>query len=314
MTTEQLPKATHVGELKIGEVTIPCAVLEDGRRVLTTRGIYAAIGEGTPGRGRESTTVGNLPPFMASDRLEPYFKAHSTTTAIEPIRYRPRGNRGGGNIGHGYDARILPVMCEVWLKAREAGALHYKQAPIAARAEQIVRALAHIGILALVDEATGYQQDRQRDELQQILAAYLAPEMRPWVKEFPDEYYEGIFRLLGWKYTPDASSRPGFVGHLTNLLVYERMPEGVLAVLRERNPTTSPGRRAAKHHQHLSADFGRAHLRQHLAVLCAFMRASTTWVGFVQNVQAAYPKAGDQLPLFILEDWLREQKEPSGGE
>lgn len=30
-----IPKATHMGELKIADLIIPCAVLGDGRRVLT---------------------------------------------------------------------------------------------------------------------------------------------------------------------------------------------------------------------------------------------------------------------------------------
>lgn len=42
---EELPKATHTGELKIGDLTIPCAVLDDGTRLISERGIIKALGE-----------------------------------------------------------------------------------------------------------------------------------------------------------------------------------------------------------------------------------------------------------------------------
>src|ERR1035438_8277562 len=38
-----IPRATHKGELTIGDVEIPCAVLENGKRVLSEHGITNAI-------------------------------------------------------------------------------------------------------------------------------------------------------------------------------------------------------------------------------------------------------------------------------
>src|SRR5947208_1388168 len=47
--------ATHTGELNIGKLVIPCAVLEDGTRVLTQQGFLEAIGRsGKPAQGRGS--------------------------------------------------------------------------------------------------------------------------------------------------------------------------------------------------------------------------------------------------------------------
>src|SRR5882672_7290369 len=40
----RLPRATHVGNLKIGDILIPCAVLEDGTRLITQRGMFVALG------------------------------------------------------------------------------------------------------------------------------------------------------------------------------------------------------------------------------------------------------------------------------
>lgn len=297
--SEKLPKATHAGELKIGEVVIPCAVLEDGRRVLTRSALLNTL-EMSPGgtRSGEERIGDFVSSFSGSSAL--------TVDVLERSKPIPFRMKHGGRPAHGYRAEILVDICRLVLGARSAGVLHVQRAPVAERCERLLLGMAGVGIVALVDEATGYQADRKREELQAILAAYLAPEMRPWVREFPDEYYEGIFRLLKWKWDPESSARPGFVGILTRQLVYERMPDGVWAALDERAPTIAPGRRKSKLHQHLSGDVGIGHLRTHLSVICAFLRAAPSWPLFVQSVQLAFPKPGDQLSMFSLEDWMRE--------
>ena len=41
----KIPKATHFGELKFLDIKIPCAVLEDGTRVLSERSVAKALGK-----------------------------------------------------------------------------------------------------------------------------------------------------------------------------------------------------------------------------------------------------------------------------
>jgi P63C domain len=74
--------------------------------------------------------------------------------------------------------------------------LNEKELEMAKYAEMIIRSVAKVGIIALIDEATGYQ--KQKDEYQKTLAIYIAEEMRPWVKTFKDEYYEQLYKLLDW--------------------------------------------------------------------------------------------------------------------
>ena len=71
---------------------------------------------------------------------------------LKPIDYRD-----GDRIVRGYDANVLVVVCNIWLSARQAGALQAQQLPKAQKAELLARALAETGIVALVDEATGYE-------------------------------------------------------------------------------------------------------------------------------------------------------------
>jgi hypothetical protein len=103
---------------------------------------------------------------------------------LNPIEFKtPQGNRALG-----YEATVLADICDAVLEARKAGKLTSKQQHIAAQCEILVRGFARVGIIALVDEATGYQADRARDALAKILQAFVAKELREWVKRFPGEF------------------------------------------------------------------------------------------------------------------------------
>jgi hypothetical protein len=162
-----------------------------------------------------------------------------------------------------------------------------------------VRGFARIGIIALIDEVTGYQEDRDAQELQTILAAYLSNERLKWAARFPTEFYRQIYRLWGWTWPTNGSRRTPEVGKLTNRLVYEKMPPMVLAELRERNPKR-PGKhwREAKHHQHLSENLGQPQLHDHLMQLVAIMRISPNRKVFERNFARAFPSdEGEQQTI-----------------
>ena len=73
--------------------------------------------------------------------------------------------------------------------------------------EILAPALARVGIIALIDEATGYQEIRDRQALQQILDKYLLKEYAAWAKRFPDEFYKQIFKLRGWEWRGKLEKR-----------------------------------------------------------------------------------------------------------
>lgn len=294
----KIPMATHTGELVIGELTLPCAVLPDGSRVLSQRGVGRALGKTYGGKhfAREEggEAGGKLPFFLVGKSLNPFISNELALLISEPKIYIQNGA-----TAHGIDAAALPGICEVWLKAREAGVLTKVQLPVAARAEVIVRGLAHIGITALVDEATGYQEVRDKQALQAILDQYLRKELAAWAKRFPDEFYQQMFRLKGWqrKDLSSPSRRPGAAGMYTNDIVYERLAPGILAELEARNPKDARGNRKGKHHQMLTDDVGHPALAQHLHALIALMRASATWDQFMLLLNTAFPKKNETLLL-----------------
>ena len=291
-----LPKATHDGHLDLGGILIPCAVLSDGTRLLTQRGLYGAIGRsgGTGGWQGADTDAHELPRFLAPGYLKRYLTPE-IVQAAKPVPFRPKR----GAVAYGYKAEILVDVCHLYLDAEHDGELPDAQIKIAERARILVKALGKIGIVSLVDEATGYQDARARDELHRLLAVYLSEERLSWAKRFPDEFYKQMFRLRGWTW-PNSGKRSPFVGKLTNSLVYDRLPQGVMDELRKRNPTApDTGRRRWKHHQFLSEDIGQPDLRDHLLQLVAVMRTSRGWDDFEVRFDMAFPRSGQQgrLPL-----------------
>ena len=286
-----LPKATHTGELQIGSVIIECAVLEDGTRVLTQSGFLRAIGQSNRPAGQR-IGVEEMAPFLASNNLKPYVDEELASSNTK-LRFKPY--RGGRAVG--YRAELLPKVCEVYLSARDDGVLMASQMRTAAACEVLMRGFAHVGIIALVDEATSYQEIRDRKALNRILDKYLLAEQAKWAKRFPDEFYKEIFRLRKWLWQGMKVNRPSVVGKYTNDCVWDRLAPGIREELERLNPKRETGTRRVRHHQWLTVDIGHPALQKHLSGVMALMRASSGWTQFQRMLQRAYPKVNTNLEI-----------------
>ncbi len=213
-----------------------------------------------------------------------------------PIRFYPTG---GGRDAYGFEATILADICDAILAARKAKVLLPQQLKLAEQCEILVRGFARVGIIALVDEATGYQRDRARDSLAKILEAFVAKELRPWVKTFPNEFYEQLFRLRGLPYPSFTVTKPSYFGHLTNDIVYRRLAPGVLEELKKQAKKNESGRLKHRLHQKLSSDIGHPKLRELLTSVVTIMKLSNDYNDFkvkLDIVHTAYNESY-QLPF-----------------
>jgi hypothetical protein len=288
---QHYPKADYGSPdrpLRIGDLEIPCYVLDDGRSVVTQGGMLSALkmspGTATKGGGDR------LANFASTKSINPFISEKLKEMITEPIRFRAYGQ-----LAYGYEATILPELCDAVLSARDAKKLNYQQEHIAKQCDILVRAFARVGIIALVHEATGYQEIRDRDALQQILKQYISEELMRWAKRFPLEFYKEIFRLKRWIW--NNGKMPGVVGKYTNDLVYSRLAPGVLEELRRLNPPTEKGYRKHRHHQYLTEDVGHPALSRHLYELLGMMRASETWEKFYRIAERNFPRVNTTLAL-----------------
>lgn len=278
--------------LKIANLEIPCYVLEDGRRVLIRTAMIKALNmsEGSAHAGLEGDRIVK---FVSTKSIRPYVSDTLIKSLREPILIRTPS----GSIAHASEATILADLCEAVLEARQSGKLNFQQIHIAKQCEILVRGFARVGIIALVDEATGYQDFRARLALEDILEKFISDELGKWAKTFPDEFYKELFRLRGWRYSPLSVKRPQVIGHLTNDIVYHRLAPGVLTELKRITPKDSKGRRKHKFFQRLTDDVGHGKLREHLTAVITLMRASPNWVTFYRLLQRALPKYKQTLDL-----------------
>ena len=291
---ETLLKASHQGKLSIAGFEIGCYVLDtpDKLRVLSRLDIMRAIGRNErPTKIREQ--VDELPNFLRAANLKPFISSE-LFESTKPIHFvTPTGKK---TIG--YRADILKDICYVFIDAQKSKALKLQQVHIAERCELLVRGFASVGLRALVDEATGFQELRPRDDLQRYLDAYLLKEYSKWISRFPDEFFENIFKMRGWTWKVASTQRPGVVGKYINNFIYERLAPKILDELKIRNPPNEKGNRKAKHHQFLTPDVGHPKLQEHLSGVMAIQRvAGGNWKRFLNMLDLAYPRYGHSIPI-----------------
>ncbi len=286
-----IPQAEYTGTLKLGDAELPCAVLSDGTRVLTETDFMNGMGMYRSGalsvRREQNESGAQVPLYLAFKNLTPYINMHLGDVHELVLKYKTER----GSVAHGIKADLIPKICDVWMDAQDDGVLGSRQEQIADNAKLIMRALAHVGIIALVDEATGFQRDRAANALAEILERYIAKELQPWVKTFPDEYYEQLFRLRGLKFPSHKVKRPQYFGHLTNDIIYKRLAPSVLKELEKTAPKNEKGRRKSKLFQGLTPELGHPKLREHMSSVLTIMKLSEDYEDFkgkLDRIHIAY--------------------------
>lgn len=289
-----LLRATHGSDerpLRIGNIDIPCYVLEDETRVLSQRGMLSGLGitKGSTRSGEDQLTElanGLLSTHLIDPEIALVLKA--------PIQFKPKH---GGRPAYGYPATVLADLCDAVLAARTSGRLPERQQGLAKQCEILIRGFARVGIIALVDEATGFQKERAKDALAKILEAWVAKELQPYVKTFPTDFYEHIFRLRGLSYPPEKQNyRPQYFGVLTNDIVYERLAPGLLEELKKQ---AIKDERKAHLHRRLTEEVGHPRLKEHLASVVTMMKLSDSYADFIDKLNRIHPRFGQTYALSL---------------
>jgi hypothetical protein len=289
----EILRATHQGNLSINDFEIESYVLENGQRVLSGRGVQKAIGISSKNSGTFLSGI------MTNHKLQPIISQDLKDIIENRIKFKRKTAGGSQPITYGYNALILPEICNLILLANDNNILDKSYEIVIKTAGLLVRSLAKIGIISLVDEATGYQLERDKKELERILAAYISKELLPWQKKFPDEFYIQIFRLKNWQSDPIKERSP-FVGKITNDVIYSLLPPGILEELKSKNPFDDETKqRKFKHHQFLTPEIGNKHLEKQLTEVITLMRISENWDEFEGSMFKAFSNfgKGQTIPL-----------------
>lgn len=296
--SDKLLKSIHEGELPLGNTTLNVAVLEDGTRVISANGVFKAFGRVQ----RSNARLINMPAFLDAKNLQP-FVDNDLKALINQIQFEKKN----GKTDSGFNALILPKLCKVYLDARAEGELTKKQEPLARASEILLLGLSNIGIIALIDEATGYQYDRERFELQKILSAYISDEILKWQLTFTDDFYKEVYRLWGLPFIPKyIKNKPSFIGKLTTKYIYEELPKGVVDKIKEKTGKTAGGNWKYKWHQSLTPEIGREHLKKQIIEVTTLMSISQSKEQFQELFKRKYNK-NIQLELEFNEEPPRQE-------
>lgn len=278
--------------VKIGDVEIECYVLEDETRVLSQRGLQRSLGMS---EGGGTSGAPRLVEFIRRFNDQVPELCVFLARLSQPLEFQPQR----GRTAFGYEATILADFCEAMLSARKANMLKTKyQQNIAERCEMLMRGFARVGIIALVDKATGYDKVVTRRYYEEILRKYISSELQDYPHTFPDEFYTQIFRLRNWNAT-NIRKRPGYVASLTVDIVYDRLAPNVLDNLKKLTQRDEKGRLKTRLYRHLTPDVGHPKLLEHFVALDALMRASPNWRIFYALLNRALPRYNHTLPLLL---------------
>lgn len=293
--TSEMAIATHLGILPIGGLQLECYVLEDGRRVFHKRGMAKALGLKSEGGNAFMKTLSRK--GLGSEVDEKLWERINN-----PIIFKSLGS----DPAHGYEAEVLVEICKAVLRASDAGKLTKSQEPIANQSKAIINALAKVGIIALIDEATGYQSERSPDALRLLVDAYIEKEMREWEKEFPDDYYITLNKVYGSDpYVTRALgsvviNKPQHFGNFTNRFVYGPLENGeVLKELQRINPQVdAKGTRKQRFHQFLKKGYGLEKLRAQRQEVLTMLKLSDNIEDFKRLYEKRFGPLDGQFTMF----------------
>jgi hypothetical protein len=289
MTKTKLPFAKYIGEVDLNGFKISCAVLEDGRRIFSERSLANAFGIKGGGtywqKKKELGESAILPEYLSAKYLMPFISNDLINKFEGAILYVSKSK----STSRGVEVTILPDICDVYITAKNNGIDNDKFLKVATNAYTMMKAFAKVGIIALVDEATGYQYDREQNELQTILKLFISDEILTWQQAFHLNFYKEIFRLWNIPFTDNNIRRkPLFIGKLTKELVYKNLPKGtfVLEKLKEKTPKTTGGNFRYRLHQSLTQDIGREALKKviySIETLAAISESKEQFRRFVED-------------------------------
>jgi hypothetical protein len=292
---DEMPSARSEGILPMGDIQIECYVLKDGRRLIHKRGMAKALGMKSEGgnvflRTMNRKGLGSVISPELREKIE------------NPINFKPITQ----DLAHGYEATVLIEICDAIWQAGKEGKLSSTQAFLAFQAEIIVRSCAKVGIIALIDEATGFINDKRKEEYKELFREFIRNECREWEKEFPDQLTDIMYRLYRLPRGVNKNRHPQFFGRFIRKYIYAPLANSngaVLELLDEKNPVVyKNGGRRYKMHQFLTDTVGLTAFRQHLWQIIGIGNAAKTKEGFDRAFKTAFPEAGMQMDMFDYDD------------
>ena len=276
----------------IGSVQIECYVLDNLKRVIHKRGMAKALGMKSEGgnvfmRAMGRKGLGSVMGDELRSRLD------------NPLIFKTLTS----DLGHGYDATILIDICDAIIQASKDNKLGPNQEDLAKQAEIIIRASAKLGIVALVDDATGFIADKRREQYKELFREFVREEIKLYDEpQFPDQLFNVIYKIYGLPRKADTRNHPQFFGKFIRKYIYEPLANSngaILEMLDEKNPVVYVnGGRRYKMFNFLSDVVGMPALKSHLWQVIGIGNSVKGKLQFERAFYNAFPIPQSQMDLF----------------
>lgn len=286
---KDIPKLWGKGPIAIKGFETYAYILEDGTPLLSKTRMFKAIGMQRKGYSRSDS-----PAFIGAQNLQPFITPQ--------LRERLNGIEfyDGSKLTTAYHADILPLTCQVYLDARRADALTKSQLPIAEVCEMLVIAFSKVGVTAFIYEQLGFEKYKHPEVFKLLVETYLDENIRPWMKEFPDEFFWQLDRIYGNDRTT-SRNRPQYYAGFIRKYIYKPLEDGaVLRALDAKIPKDAKGRKTKRLHSATSIDVGlpavRAQLFQVFGILKSSLNKRTFEKNYIRMMGNAYqPDLWEQI-------------------
>ena len=284
------PDALCQGELEVGSILIDCYVLDNLKRVIHKRGMAKALGMKSEGgnvflRAMNRKGLGSALSEELKEKID------------NPIVF----NSLSGDPGHGYECTVLIDICDTIIEAAKNGNLGPNQEGLAVQAEIIMRAAAKLGIVALIDQATGFIADKRKEDYRELFRDFICEQFRVYKKgtgEFPDKLFDMLYKIYGLPRGKDRSKHPQFFGKFIRRYIYEPLASSrgaILEMLDEKNPVVYVnGGRRYKMYAFLSEVVGISALQAHIWQIVGIGNSVRNKVQFERSFLTAFPAFQDQ--------------------
>jgi P63C domain len=298
--SESIPRATHWGNLTVGETEIPCYVLDTGDRVFSLKGVVVGLIGTQGGQLAEYLKVRALQPHLPVDlmpaedgQIPAMFRFDTGSEGIAKYALGIKVERFN-DLLRAYSSALVDHAIKSGNKDSDKIALTEKQLKIAYTAIKFHQACSDIGLVALVDEATGYQYERAADALQVKLKLYLEDEMRKWERTFPEQLWLEFGRLTSWK--GPVHQRPKYWGKLVMELIYGYLDPDVAKWLKEHAPKPMKGQ---NYHQWLSSQYGLKKLTEHTWMIIGMATSCNSMAELRQKTAERFGRTQVQMTLYL---------------
>jgi P63C domain len=202
---------------------------------------------------------------------------------------------------------VRHIRCDVYGRAKATyqqisrSVLTGEQLAIAAACSALAQSLTELDMIILVDEATGYLEEQEINELRSSLQAYVHEKLRPLIKKFPEEFFQQIYRLYNWQDHLHIPSRVQYIGKLVNTWIYEQLSRDLLDAIQELHPFPERGYGLYKLAPLLSSPTGIPELDRLIAIFTLLMRVSEDKYDFEHNLLKAFTQTQQERQPLVVE-------------